>query len=223
MTASGTSGGYSRPPCAGATASAGRERTWRAGGRRIDHLLMGTPADTTAAAVADAQPGHAPHRHHCSSHALLTRGRDETPAPTTTVAAPATDPASLPAARSLLSVPCPAASRLKELRLGGHRRPAGTESLLWRFPLRRRTAAAWPPRRLHRHCRSSRKCGCKLAHTIVALQAYCLNLVSCPDSNRDLKSNQQKKRKNVRRRRRKEFEKRTKKVVLTFRFLCPDG
>ena len=62
------------------------------------------------------------------------------------------------------------------------------------------------------------KCGCKLAHTIVALQAYCLNLVSCPDSNRDLKSNQQKKRKNVRRRRRKEFEKRTKKVVLTFRF-----
>ena len=65
------------------------------------------------------------------------------------------------------------------------------------------------------------KCGCKLAHTIVALQAYCLNLVSCPDSNRDLKSNQQKKRKNVRRRRRKEFEKRTKKVVLTdLSFLC---
>ena len=62
------------------------------------------------------------------------------------------------------------------------------------------------------------KCGCKLAHTIVALQAYCLNLVSCSHCNLDLKSNQQKKRKNVRRRRRKEFEKRTKKVVLTFRF-----
>ena len=55
------------------------------------------------------------------------------------------------------------------------------------------------------------KCGCRLAHAIVALQAYCLNLVSCPHSNRDLKSNQQKKRKSIRRRRRKEFEKRTKK------------
>jgi hypothetical protein len=67
------------------------------------------------------------------------------------------------------------------------------------------------------------KCGCRLAHAIVALQAYCLNLVSCPHSNRDLKSNQQKKRKSIRRRRRKEFEKKKEKTVLTFRFLCPDG
>ena len=41
------------------------------------------------------------------------------------------------------------------------------------------------------------KCGCRLAHAIVALQAYYLNLVSCPHSNRDLKSNQQKKKKSI--------------------------